>query len=1025
MARIGSSGISTNPFGTGSLGGLSQYNLGDSLRDLARYQAEVAWGNGQLSDEEYLAVLRNDVTAAAPGTRDYIAAVNRLDDVKYRIDRQKAEQEGLDALIAFDQRTLATMREDNLRYRDVKDSLASELARRRSRDYAKLVDDYNAGKGGSTESLLAWVRATVASMPDDAPDKDNWTEVASDLEARIQDEKDADAYQDYQMRRMKPDDFLAYVKARRDSYDPDSPKYDEWSRRYEDAEKSVRDTKQAAADQAFFNKYNEGKVSDKAYLAYLKKRLDSMPSDDPNREEWRHRLAEATFSLAEDLLVYQVNRGQQSVSTLVKFYKDYRTGLNPGSAEYRRITEKIISLGGRTGGGGGGGGGGGTRRSSSGGGATKPANIGGEKVIGKGGDISTYLAYLTPNPSADPKSRGAAEKYLSLNYDSLQNAHTRGDRIWLFYDPAKPGQKVQARDPLTGEPIVGRDGKPVMVYGSKYLPVSSQALADLDMVQSNYNLALAQQALAKGDTKRYAMYLGRSINAADHARYVQAKAVVRDTTKVLDTLDKGIEYATSVGDAATVINLLVQKGTLIENALRDGSLDEARRTKLEDALDDIGRNPLWPAGDGQGRQVGGFVDIANSPRDRDGNLIPGAAVLNPNVHFVIDGVDANGKSAPKFVYDDGPPGTWEQNHRRVNITNNGAVVRGEARVQNAPTNMMVVVRTDAGEKLVPFGPQAQYMTWVDANGRRVHAYSIDGGQSWLQTLSAGVPMTEIRGNFRWQETDPATGAGLLLDADGNKAFAFDGSAWKADEAWAATATMDWYAEPQLYRDRFNAPIIGGPGMRGYIKQANADGSINFIPEEVRLSRYAAARQDKSLALSRARGGEQARGAEAFEAYDDLKRANSPEAKRQKRADDAWSRRLSAQSDKQFDAASGDSRTAARLASMPTPTTPRPNVGAPPRPLLDDDVSILRKPPETVGPLPPVVNRSTGFTLPSAKPTAPPKLTTTNSKVVIDKTTGQKKAIPKPTAKTVTPPKPTAKTVTPPKLATPTYKPRAI
>ncbi|NJD29309.1 MAG: hypothetical protein FIA92_13565, partial [Chloroflexi bacterium] len=354
MARTGSLGLSTNPFGSGSLGGLSQYNLGDSLRDLARYQAEVAWGNGQLSDEEYLKVLQNDVKAAAAGTRDYIEAVNRLDDVNYRINRQKADIAGLDELIAFDQQTLGTMRPDNLRYRDVQDSLASELARRRSRDYGKLVDAYNAGTG-STESLLEWVKKARESIPADAPDADQWASTEQDLVERVASEKDAQVYQDYQQRRMKPDAFLAYIKGRRDSFSPDSPQYDDWTRRYEDAQKSVKDTIQNDKDQAFFNRYNEGKVSDKTYLGYLKKRIDGMEADDPAREEWTHRLREATFSLAEDLLVYQVNRGQKSVGTLRNFYVHYASTLNKGSAEWRRINEKIISLGGASGGGGGGG----------------------------------------------------------------------------------------------------------------------------------------------------------------------------------------------------------------------------------------------------------------------------------------------------------------------------------------------------------------------------------------------------------------------------------------------------------------------------------------------------------------------------------------------------------------------------------------------------------------------------------------------------------------------------------------------
>ena len=52
MARKGSFGTSLNPFGAGTFGGLAQYSIGDNLKDLAAYSAEIAWSNGQLSDAE-------------------------------------------------------------------------------------------------------------------------------------------------------------------------------------------------------------------------------------------------------------------------------------------------------------------------------------------------------------------------------------------------------------------------------------------------------------------------------------------------------------------------------------------------------------------------------------------------------------------------------------------------------------------------------------------------------------------------------------------------------------------------------------------------------------------------------------------------------------------------------------------------------------------------------------------------------------------------------------------------------------
>ena len=46
MARAGSFGGSLNPFGGGSLGGFSAYDIGSNLAELEVYKVEVAWGNG-------------------------------------------------------------------------------------------------------------------------------------------------------------------------------------------------------------------------------------------------------------------------------------------------------------------------------------------------------------------------------------------------------------------------------------------------------------------------------------------------------------------------------------------------------------------------------------------------------------------------------------------------------------------------------------------------------------------------------------------------------------------------------------------------------------------------------------------------------------------------------------------------------------------------------------------------------------------------------------------------------------------
>lgn len=826
MARVGgfgsSSGFgapSTNPFGSGSLGGLSQYDVGENLRDIARYEAEVKWGNGDITDEEYLAVLKEQLAAATPGTREQISAVNKIDDVTYRIGRAEAQQAGLDALIAFDQKSIAGMNPDNLRYRDIADSLSSELAQRRSRDYGKLVTAYNDGVG-STESLLAYVRKLQLSLPADAPDRDNWDQVSSDLVERVATEKDADIYQQYQDRKITPATFLSYVRGRRDGFDQDSPKYDEWNRRYEDAARNVKETEQSARDNAIFTKYNEGKISDTAYLKYLKDRVKGMDPADPQKPEWEHKVREATFSLAEDLLIFRVNQSKTpaaekaAASKLVDFYRHYRTGLNPGSSEWRSITSKITSLAGRSySSGGGGGGGGGSSATGQPGAATLTAG----KVINANASLSTWLSALTPNPRGDKKARATAEKFLNLNYDSLQNARQRGDKTWTFFDPSRPGRTVE-------------------------LPVSDQALASLDTVKANYNFALAQDALAAGRPKDFAGYMTKAVNAEDHARFVQAQNVQRDTTARLDSIEKGIEYYESVGDAAGVVNLLTLGINTINSVIDDPRLDETRRDKLAMLRDKLGDNPLFPSSEvvnGQRVQTGGFVDVANSPKDETGKLV--GAVMTPGVHYVIDGINARtGKAQRGWVIDTDQDGTWEQTHRTVIADVGGASVPGEVSLKTAPTNEKVRIQTQDGQKLISLPLGAQYITYMDGGGNMIRAYSLDG-QTWLQATGGVIPVVELKGVYTVSES--ADGRVNITDAEGKTVmWSDDGTTYEPDGAWSQTAPIQWLGQDYANQRRAvwagpSTAEVGAFGQQFRVVRANeADGSINLsAPKDTRAT----------------------------------------------------------------------------------------------------------------------------------------------------------------------------------------------
>lgn len=352
MARAGSfTGgrlPSLNPFG--SSGGFAQYDIGKTKRELAearRYEVEVRWANGQATDEEYLAVLREAIEVADPDSIEKISAQNKLDDAVFRIGRNRAEATGdPEALIAFDTAALASMNPNSLRYRELSQTLAAELANRRSRQYGDLVDRYNSGQS-TTESLLAWVDMTLAGLPPNAPDRDNWEQTRRELTERVQAEKDTQAFQDYQQHRTSDADYLAFLTMRRNQYLTGSPQYAEWQRRLEDAQDSIKQKTLLEEDSIFFDGteaaqgldgYNNGGKTDQEYLDYIDSRLAKMDPDDPQRNDWMSRKSAAIFTITEDVLRGDVVNGRRRAKDLVAFYDARLKTVVPGSAEHRRIT---------------------------------------------------------------------------------------------------------------------------------------------------------------------------------------------------------------------------------------------------------------------------------------------------------------------------------------------------------------------------------------------------------------------------------------------------------------------------------------------------------------------------------------------------------------------------------------------------------------------------------------------------------------------------------------------------------------
>ncbi|MBI3977818.1 MAG: hypothetical protein HY331_06505, partial [Chloroflexi bacterium] len=874
MARSGGFGGGLSPFGGGSLGGIGQYDIGADLADLDVYRTEVAWGNGQATDDDYLAALRKALAATDPDTQRQATAQNKLDDAVYRVGRSVAEAGGLDALIAFDQAALATMNPSNLRYRDVKDSLQSEMAQRRSRDYGELVTAYNDGDL-PTETLLAWVSSTLGTISPDDPDFNNWTNVRGDLTDRMQGEKDTQVFQDYQRGRMEPAAFLAYLTSRRDEYGPNTPKYQEWANKLEDATVQVKEAAQSKADSTFFALYEEGKKSDASYLLYLRRRIDTMPADDPQRGEWQHRLNQAAFSLAEDKLRFDAQRAGDRVDAakkptaamiraasaagqkLLDFYTSYRGTLNPGSAEWRNVTRSIDTL---------------SRqlaapppkpRSGTAGGAktgpgTAPgAAIGpGPALTGPGGKVispkytlSNILGLFSINPAANKKAVSAATKYLALNMSTLNNALNRGDDVWLFSDPRNPGALVAAQNP-DGSPVLDAKGKPVLVRGSAYLPVASEAFSNLKTVEASNFMSSAEVALAKGKYGDYASLLRRAGESLDSARLQDAQYREQNWEDWYKATEVAVDKMTMAGQYGDAIRLATDLAARLASEAQNPYLDDTRRTRLDEIGQKLADNKIMPTADEQGKVLyEGAVNLAELSR--------GNTVLNPGWRHVLK---TNDRGQPDWgpVFDPYQDGRWEEGHVTVHTTLGDKLVTGDA-VKSKASKLDPTIRvlTADGYKDVVAGGTAEMLSFVDEYGQVQRAYSIDGGGTWIRPAS-GMPAPTVEINANLTAKTDAKGVISYVDESGEVALTEDGAGgWTLAEAWteANPQALMWYGQAAWEQARrtpagkqqleFDSPFgrearrlsaqdatqmpMGGIGQHMTLAFASPSGIVNLVP----------------------------------------------------------------------------------------------------------------------------------------------------------------------------------------------------
>ncbi len=847
MARSGGFGGSVNPFGSGSLGSFGQYDIGkaedeakkaatdkqDNAAALEQYRTAVDWANGDASDAEYLASLR----AQLESTTDEMARLsilNKIHDAEYSIGYAQAQSRGLDALIAFEQRTLAGMNPGNYRALGLRASIASHLADRRSRDYSRVVSAYNDGHL-STEQLVAYAARMVRTIPPDAPDADNWRSTLADLTDRLASEKDAEKRQDVQRGRITDEQYLAYITSRRDSYSTVSPKWDDWNRQVEDVTAQIAANHMAAADAAFFREYELGHKSDASYLLYLKRRLDGMTATDPDRARFEKAYQDGMFSLAEDKLRYDVEHGRRPASDMVAFLRTYQATLNPGSKLWRDTQNAIESW--RKAGGSSSGGGGAASSKGIGAGGTGTAPVTGvpgvpvPKMHGKVvpaprqsltvalTDLGQTMAALGA-PGVKSRITNNAGKALTMNIDSLTGALERGQAWWLYSDPRDPNTRTKELDPYTGEWTGG------WVLGTRYYKVDDASLAELWRIKSTFLMQQSENARLTGKSTAYLSKRQEAREAAARAISIDVTVGLRAVTEDAKANRAAIDVAIAGNDLPNALAEALRIDALTDYALNDlysPYASEEARSGLEAQRDDLlefapltAYNPAsttieWTDANGQ-RHTGTITSVDGDPSfaeaARAGRFAVTNAVLLPGwFHTVNAGGDGkDGLPGWGLIHDDDvedlglPPDQVPflagQGWLAISTTFGDQVVHSYAKITtprvatpgshdpkdvDSPAPLLRIDTTDdtgrfsAGSFTLPTSAVARtgsvtMIRFRGADGTPVRAFTLDG-KTWIRPEAGDLPM--LGWNIPLRVKRNADGSALLVDPAGTAIFAAD------------------------------------------------------------------------------------------------------------------------------------------------------------------------------------------------------------------------------------------------------------
>jgi hypothetical protein len=346
------------PFGGGGAD-FGKYNGGADLASqtarLDRQQADTAWGNGLISDAQYLKALDVFAKSTTPGTSEYISAHDDLHDATYSINRSPLQRRvdrsdgaakiaAYHSLIRYDKRYLSTMKggDKNQNRQELADRIAGNEASIRTEIWNSQVAKYNANRL-SPEAMLATARRlrSQATTPGEAR---GWSGQIDAFKNVIDDGHMQKLQQDWQH-----DDgnngkaILDFIDKRMAGMSKDSPAYQDLARQKQDWGTNIHNREVGQKDAEMSDRHANGLITDDKYLEYMASRVKDAPKGSEEQRQAKRALIAQTYTFSHDKLSneYKVSGDP---TALIDFLNSSMVIMQPGSQEFLARQNEILQL---------------------------------------------------------------------------------------------------------------------------------------------------------------------------------------------------------------------------------------------------------------------------------------------------------------------------------------------------------------------------------------------------------------------------------------------------------------------------------------------------------------------------------------------------------------------------------------------------------------------------------------------------------------------------------------------------------